>query len=425
MQVSEKAFGPGGCCGGPSWWKGTANNIDPSEKSFVRHRTKLMSSCRLSRLLATLWYAVVVLGSLQATSNPTSAQERWLTGFYPGWEYEIYPPERINFAAITDVVMFSVIPNADGSLDTSFFVGPTLGPRIARDVASRAREAGRKSLLAVGGGGLVDRMRAASNNANRQRFVANIENLVRQWQYDGVDVDWEPIEPTDQADLVALAKMLRERLPDKLLTINLGWKNANAPIDPQDVLFLSKIVPLFDRLNVMTYDMADNWEGWLSWHNSALYGHGERTPTSVASSIEAYMGAGAPAGKLGLGVAFYGSCWSTPVSAPRQATGTARIVAGDQDMSYRNIMAHYYNPDYAMYDVVAQAPYLSPPQALGSFGCTFVSYEDERSIAAKGTFARQKGLGGAVIWSLGEGYLPHASNPNGLLEAAEKAFLDK
>ena len=254
--------------------------------------------------------------------------------------------------------------------------------------------------------------------------MANLVDLVKRWNYDGLDIDWEPIEPTDYSDLAALAEALRGHLPDKILTIDLSWKNSNSAIGYEEARFLTQIEPLFDRLNVMTYDMADNWEGWLSWHNSPLYGDAENTPASATSSIAAYMRAGIPPGKLMIGVAFYGSCWNTPVSAPRQAPGIARKVAGDQDMSYRNIMMHYYDPSYAKYDSTAQTPYLSPSTAIGSFGCTFVSYEDERSIAAKGDFARRKGLGGATIWSLGEGYLSTSANPNGLLQATRKAFLD-
>ena len=33
------------------------------------------------------------------------------------------------------------------------------------------------------------------------------------------------------------------------------------------------------------------------------------------------------------------------------------------------------------------------------------------------------GLGGAIIWNINEGYLPGASNPNGLLAAVRKAFV--
>jgi chitinase len=381
-----------------------------------------MEFCMLRRLASL--FAAAPLVALQAFSNPAVSQERWLAGFYPGWEYEFYPPELIDFSSLTHVVMFSVVPRNDGSLDTSFFMDSMTGPRIAQEVVMRAHAAGRKALLAVGGAGLVERMREASNDANRQRFVTNLVDLVRRWNYDGLDIDWEPIEPMDQANLTALAKALRDQMPDKLLTIDLSWKNSNSFIEDQEARFLMQIEPIFDRLNVMTYDMADNWEGWLSWHNSPLYGDSNSTPASAASSIKAYIGVGIPAGKLGLGVAFYGSCWNTPVSAPRQAAGTAQVIAGDQDMSYKNIMTYYYDPKYAEYDTTAQAPYLSPSKAIGPFGCTFVSYEDERSIAAKGEFARQNGLGGAIIWSLGEGYMPTATNPSGLLHATRNAILD-
>ncbi|OWK26045.1 hypothetical protein AJ87_47680 [Rhizobium yanglingense] len=41
------------------------------------------------------------------------------------------------------------------------------------------------------------------------------------------------------------------------------------------------------------------------------------------------------------------------------------MIAGDQDMSYKNIMTYYYDPNYAEYDTTAQAPYLSPSKAIG------------------------------------------------------------
>ncbi len=369
-------------------------------------------------------FTTLLAAAASLLGSSALAQDRWLAGFYPGWEYEFYPPERIDFSSLTHVVMFSVVPEHDGSLDTSFFVSPETGRRIALDLVMRAHAAGRKALLSVGGAGLADRMREAAGEPNRPRFVDNLANLVKEWNYDGLDIDWEPIEPGDLPDLRALAEALRTRMPDKVLAIDLGWKNANFPIAEQETQFLREIEPLFDHLNVMTYDMADTWAEWLSWHNSPLYGESKNTPASGESSVEAYIDAGIPPAKLGLGVAFYGQCWTAPVSAPGQVPGMAKVAAGDQDMSYRNIMTLYYNLGHAAYDATAEVPYLTFPEAAGAFGCTFVSYEDERSIAAKGAFAKRIGLGGAIIWSLGEGYLPDAPNPNSLLHAARKAFLD-
>src|SRR5262249_15888998 len=129
------------------------------------------------------------------------------------------------------------------------------------------------------------------------------------------------------------------------------------------------------------------------------------------------------AAKLGFGIGFYGSGWNSPVTAPRQSPGSAHVVASDGDLSYANILSQYYSLGTYHYDSAAQAPYLSFVSPTGPFGCTFISYEDASSVAAKGQFASANGLGGAIIWNINEGYQPGAPNPNALLAAVGKAFL--
>jgi chitinase len=52
------------------------------------------------------------------------------------------------------------------------------------------------------------------------------------------------------------------------------------------------------------------------------------------------------------------------------------------------------------------------------------SYEEAQSIAAKGAYTRRNGLGGAIIWNIGEGYVPEqVGQENALLEAVNAAFL--
>ncbi|HEX5830373.1 MAG TPA: hypothetical protein VFY16_05280 [Gemmatimonadaceae bacterium] len=45
--------------------------------------------------------------------------------------------------------------------------------------------------------------------------------------YDGIDVDWEPINAEDRAPLLALLQELRAARPGMLLTIPVGWVNTN------------------------------------------------------------------------------------------------------------------------------------------------------------------------------------------------------
>jgi chitinase len=173
----------------------------------------------------------------------------------------------------------------------------------------------------------------------------------------------------------------------------------------------------------MTYDMAGPWDGWESWHNSALYGETDTTPSSVSSSVAYFLASGVPAGRLGVGTAFYGYCWQG-VTGPHQNGGS--IAADDGTMSYANIATAYYSPAVAAWDGTALVPYLSSAAPLGAAGCNFVSYEDAASIAEKGAFVRAEGLGGTIIWTISQGHLGSAppGQQDPLLDAIRSAFLE-
>jgi chitinase len=185
----------------------------------------------------------------------------------------------------------------------------------------------------------------------------------------------------------------------------------------------AQVAAVADQMNLMTYDMAGPWGGWVSWHHSALGGHGGTHPSSVQGSVAAYRAAGVPAAKLGIGLGFYGSCWRG-VTAPLQLLGAgATLVASDNAMSYRNIMEQYHTSSAYRWDATASVPYLSFGSPKGPQGCTFVSYENAESVAAKAAWARTEGLGGAIVWTIAQGHLPNAAEKNPLLRAGYEALI--
>ncbi len=120
-------------------------------------------------------------------------------------------------------------------------------------------------------------------------------------------------------------------------------------------------------------------------------------PSDIAVNINSYLAAGVPAHKLGIGIGFYGSCWSGGVTGPGQPIGSSGITADDNTMSYTNIMSSYYTSSAYHYDTTAQAPYLGYTSPHGPQGCTFISYEDARSLTAKGAYAARRGLGSQIV----------------------------
>ncbi|MBI4953311.1 MAG: glycoside hydrolase family 18 protein [Myxococcales bacterium] len=351
-------------------------------------------------------------------SAPTG---KWVSGYHVGYQAWLYPTDAIDFSGLTHLVVGAALPNADGTLDTSFYLGGAAGPAFATELTAAAHLAGKKAILMIGGAGTYAGFSGAASSAHRAAFVQNLLTAMNDLGFDGLDLDWEPLGPADAPDFTALAEALRAADPTLILTVPVGYVNANFP---QVDAFWANVAPLFDQINMMTYGMADAWPGWDSWHSSALAGESGTTPTSVSSSAEAYIAGGVPAEKIGVGIGFYGSCWAGGVTGPSQAVGGSSVVASDNDISFTNIVNDYYVPGNAHYDAAAEAPYLGFANGHGPYGCTFLSYEDEQSILAKGAYVKSRGLGGAIIWTIGQGYLAAAAEPNPLLVATRQGFLE-
>ncbi|MCE9579934.1 MAG: glycoside hydrolase family 18 protein [Deltaproteobacteria bacterium] len=346
----------------------------------------------------------------------------WVSGYYVGYQRDLYPPAAVDFASLTHLIVGRVTPTATGGLTTTFDIDATQGPAMAIDLADRAHAAHVKAVLMVGGAGEHDGWVGAASAAHRAAFVQALLDAMDAYHYDGVDLDWEPIEAADEAPLTALVHDLRAARPGMIITMPLGWVNANFP-DVSAVY--AQLAPDLDQLNLMSYSMADGWEGWSTWHSSALAGQGGTTPSSVSSSLEAYVAGGVPAAKLGAGIGFYGSCWTGGATGPGQSPNGSGVVASDNEMSFAAIMNTYYQQAAYHYDTAADAPYLAWAGGHGPRGCTFLSYEDERSIAAKGAFVRAHGYGGAMIWTINQGYRAGApaGQRNTVLSATAAAVL--
>lgn len=356
---------------------------------------------RIAWVLAAALAPGAPLALADDTLSADGFETPWVSGYTVGYQRDGYPVEAIDFSVVTHLLVGRVTPRADGTLTTHFDIDPVAGPAWARQSAAAARAAGRHAVLMVGGAGEHAGWVAAAAPAQRERFVANLLQAVDDFGFDGLDLDWEPLPAEDQPAFLALAEALRAARPDLLLSVPLGWINANfaTPADP----FYGRLAPLFDQINVMSYDMAGGWDGWLSWHSAALDGATGTTPSSVTISVDYYRRAGVPRDRLGIGIPFYGTCWRG-VDAPRQSGGF--VVASDNVLSYRHLVADYYAPERAQWDAQAQVPWLGAAQPFGPAGCRFVSYDDAASIAAKVAYLRRHGLGGTIVWTLAQGHLP-------------------
>ena len=133
------------------------------------------------------------------------------------------PASNIDFTALTHVIHFSLVPNSDGTLNSS---DNSISPANSSAVVSQAHAAGRKVLICVGGAGTESLFQAATSPANLPVFINNLTNFMATRGYDGVDIDWEPLPSSDAQQFTNLVKGLRSALngfsQHQLLTVAAG-----------------------------------------------------------------------------------------------------------------------------------------------------------------------------------------------------------
>jgi chitinase len=352
---------------------------------------------------------------------------RWVIGYYAAYQRDAYPPSEIDWSGVSHLVLTRLKTDGGGKVQRDLDVDAVNGPLLAKDIAQRAHQNGRKVLLLVGGAGQGTGLRDSASNGNRATFVTNLLQAMNDLGFDGLDLDWE--ESVDYELWTALARDLRASKlapPGLILTGDVFPVNGNYQMVEPKVTALAEQL---DRLNVMSYfpGTAFAGEGWRSWHGSALTGSKGTTPIAIDDTLARYAKAGVPKGKLTMGVAFYAMCYTGGVTAPDQDTANGvSILGGDNDFPLQVLFASNgsFSAANRKWDATAQVPYLTLPSPE-SHGCRYVSFDDEESLEAKGAFARANAYGGIIVWTLNQGWLTGSTKPkNALMQALKRGFLD-
>ncbi|MFI5427905.1 glycoside hydrolase family 18 protein [Aeromicrobium sp. UC242_57] len=425
------------------------------------------------RAVTPAWRGAAARGTASRTTSVTSpADDPWVTGYYAGWFWDqMYPPEHVDMSAMTHFVFGRVAPGAGsigGRAGTVVEAAgtahdPHLSPDGTRSVedylVKKAHDAGAKALLMLGGDGNDGAgFVLSSDDAVRAQFVDRVVDYLVEHDYDGVDVDWENCldgargcgEATNAAPVTAheaqrrlLALLVdiraeaatreRYRSTPVLVTFPGYPVNTNFLTDGKVEPWQAEVANLVDQYNLMSYGIGTTWSGagWLSWFSGALTGAGPRTPVDIESSIAAYVRSGVPRSRLGIGIGFYGIYFGPRVTGPRQETDRERIYeVNDVALAYSELVRKgYLRHGAPKWDEPAQSTYRTygskgyvPANDRRANPAGFLSYEDARSIAAKGQWVKDSGVGGTIIWTLNYGWLP-SSRSNPLLEAVKKAFI--
>ncbi|CAH1117288.1 unnamed protein product [Phaedon cochleariae] len=267
-----------------------------------------------------------------------------------------------------------------------------------------------KVSLAIGGWneGSSNYSMLAADPKRRSRFVANSLDFIRKYKFDGLDLDWEfPGKrggtTEDKVNFMLLVKELKAafRKHNLLLTAAFG-----AGKDTIDVAYDVEGLSIFlDFIHMMCYDYHGAWDR-KTGANAPLR---STDILSVEYTINYMIKLGAPPSKLVLGLPLYGRTFKLQEALPHSPKRKPRLGALAENvgfqgpftresgfMGYNEICLELKNKSSnwsKFWDNESRTPFAVS-------GKNVIAYDDEQSIAEKVQFAMEKGLAGAMVWSI-------------------------
>ncbi|MFG2950785.1 glycosyl hydrolase family 18 protein [Streptomyces adustus] len=237
--------------------------------------------------------------------------------------------------------------------------------------------------------------------ANPTAFANSCYNLVEdpRWAdvFDGIDIDWEYPNACGlscDSSGAAAYKNLMQALRAKFGSNNLVTAATTADgtsggkIDAADYAGASAYV---DWYNVMSYDFfgAFNAQGPTAPHSPLTSYSGIPTPGfTTADAIAKFKAKGVPAGKLLIGIGFYGRGWTGVTQAAPGGTATGPA-AGTYEQGIE---------DYKVLKTSCPSTGLVAGTAYAFCGNNWWSYDTPATIGTKMAWAKSQGLGGAFFW---------------------------
>lgn len=300
---------------------------------------------------------------------------------------------RDSDATSLDQLNYSFALIKDGRADGSHWLG------LKKVQAFLKKHSHVDGVLSIGGWGADGFSDACLTEDGRQTLADSLLQLMDECGFVGVDVDWEyPGVPGtgivsqegDVENWYAFLTLLREGLDTREalhgreyhLSVALGAGDNHLAV--LDAARLGKVV---DQAVVMAYDLSGFDR--ITGHHAGLYPN-ENKPLSGANAVKKLVEGGFPAEKILLGMPAYGRVWRQ-VSGGGDGYEQRANTSGNKTISFDEMLKLEKEGYTRYYDEKAQA-------AWWFDGSTYVSGEDDRSIAYKGQWIVENGLLGAAVW---------------------------
>ena len=299
-----------------------------------------------------------------------------------------------------------------------------------------------KTMMSLGGYSLSYKFpTVAKTDYSRQIFVSSSIEMMVQYDFDGIDIDWEFPDANNTENFLLLLAEFRKQLDARGVIDGRKYElSFAAPVGYGSMvnMGLDRVSDSVDFINIMAYDLHGTWEK-ITGHNAPLYmnpndpgSEAAKEKFNISYAVDYYLNAGVPSDKIILGLPLYGRAWEE-VPATNNGlfqdgpsypeTGKPGNWEGGS-FDYWKIQELISEGGYTRYwDDYSKVPWLygknyTPEKNSGGM---FVTYDDVEAIDGKVQYVKEKNLGGVMFWEL-SGDIRDINDSRSLVRAANESL---
>lgn len=272
-----------------------------------------------------------------------------------------------------------------------------------------AHARGAKVVVSIGGAGLSAHFSAiAASSSLRTVFAHYCCEVIRKYNVDGLDIDWEfPETMSDKSNYNLLLAQVRDSL-DALEPVagHALELSIAAGVGDHRMVYIDWPVIKNDinYINLMAYDCYGAWDACEN-HNAPLYPNQTKSCTQVSFSCHEAISTlhniyDVPYSQINMGIPFYGR------SMIAQNQPDPNFAADAGTPLFYNILPRIADGTYIHHwDTLSKVPYLT-----GNGFTSFVSYDDTAAVRIKSKYINTYGLSGTILWDMTGDNIVNGSN---------------